>query len=152
MQLFILRHGKAEPMAINDAARALTERGRRQVAQVCKKRAQELSSVGAIWASPFVRTQQTADIVSAHLGLPVITESLLIGDSDPQQLLDLLQEQGPDNLPILLVSHQPLVGSLLNGLCGSGNQHSMGTSSLACVQSEVWANSCAELKWLQHAE
>ncbi|WP_226645387.1 phosphohistidine phosphatase SixA [Microbulbifer variabilis] len=151
MDLFILRHGKAEPMYGNDAARALTERGRKQVAQVCKERAEELSSVRAIWASPFVRTQQTADIVSAHLGLPVVTEPLLIGDTDPQQLLDRLQEQLADSFPLLLVSHQPLVGSLLNDLCGSGNQHPMGTSSLACVSSEVWANGCAELQWLQHA-
>lgn len=149
MQLYILRHGKAEPMHGNDAARALTERGRRQVAQVCRKRSKELSAVRAIWASPFVRTQQTADIVSAHLGLPIVTEALLIGDSDPQQLLDLLQQQ--DNFPILLVSHQPLVGSLLNGLCGSDNAHPMGTSSLACVSSEVWAKGCADLDWLQHS-
>jgi len=150
MQLFILRHGKAEPMLGNDAARTLTERGRRQVAQVCRKRSKELSAVRAIWTSPFVRTQQTADIVSAHLGLPTVTEPLLIGDSDPQQFLDLLQQQ--DNFPILLVSHQPLVGSLLNGLCGSGNAHPMGTSSLACVSSEVWAKGCADLDWLQHPE
>ncbi|MFA0812728.1 phosphohistidine phosphatase SixA [Microbulbifer epialgicus] len=150
MQLFILRHGKAEPMPGNDAARALTERGRKQVAQVCKKRSQELSAVRAIWASPLVRTQQTADIVSAHLGLPIVTEPLLIGDRDPQQLLDLLQQQ--ENFPILLVSHQPLVGRLLNGLCGTGDQHSMGTSSLACVSSEVWADGCADLDWLQHAD
>ncbi|WP_413662951.1 phosphohistidine phosphatase SixA [Microbulbifer sp. EKSA008] len=150
MQLFILRHGKAEPMLANDAERALTERGRRQVAQVCKKRAEELAAVKAIWASPFVRTQETAEIAAAQLGLPVITEPLLIGNTHPQQLLDHLQTQ--DTFPLLLVSHQPLVGSLLNGLCGSVNEHPMGTSSLACVSADVWANGCADLEWLQHAE
>ncbi|MCO1335547.1 phosphohistidine phosphatase SixA [Microbulbifer sp. OS29] len=150
MQLFILRHGKAEPMLVNDAERALTERGRRQVAQVCNRRAQELSAVRAIWASPFVRTQETAAIVSAQLGLSVTSEPLLIGDTNPQQLLDQIQAQ--DTFPMLLVSHQPLVGSLLNGLCGSDNRYPMATSSLACVSAEVWANGCAELEWLQHTE
>ncbi|WP_299947610.1 histidine phosphatase family protein [uncultured Microbulbifer sp.] len=151
MQLFILRHGKAEPLLGNDAARALTESGRIQVTQVCEKRAEELSAVRALWASPFVRTQQTAGIVSAHLGLPVLTEPLLIGDTNPREVLDRLQEQARETFPILMVSHQPLVGKLLNGLCGSVDQYPFGTASLACVSAEVWANGCADLDWLQHA-
>lgn len=152
MQLLILRHGKAEPMIGDDAARQLTERGRADVAQICEMRADELAAVRAIWASPFVRTQQTAQIVAERLGLPVNTNSLLIGDTPPQRVLDALQqaERQPDNWPLLLVSHQPLVGSLVNGLCGSGDAHALGTSSLACLSAEVWANGCAELDWLQH--
>ncbi|MDP5210743.1 phosphohistidine phosphatase SixA [Microbulbifer sp. 2205BS26-8] len=150
MQLFILRHGKAEPQLGNDAERALTESGRLQVAQVCEQRAEELSAVRALWASPFVRTQQTAGIVSTHLGLPVLTELLLIGDTNPQELLDKLQEQARETFPILLVSHQPLVGKLLNGLCCCGDQYPFGTASLACISAEVWAYGCAELDWLQH--
>ncbi|MFC6978868.1 SixA phosphatase family protein [Microbulbifer taiwanensis] len=99
-----------------------------------------------------MRTQQTAQIVADRLGLPVTTEQLLIGDTPPQAVLDALQqmEPVPGEWPLLLVSHQPLVGSLVNGLCGSGSQHPMGTSSLACLSAEVWANGCAELEWLQH--
>ncbi|SHE90681.1 phosphohistidine phosphatase, SixA [Microbulbifer donghaiensis] len=154
MQLLILRHAQAEPMIGDDAARQLTERGRAQVAQVCDMRADELAQVRAIWASPFVRTQQTAQIVAERLGLPVITQRLLIGDTPPQQVLDALQqaERESGNWPLLLVSHQPLVGSLVNGLCGSDGEHPMGTSSLACLSAEVWASGCANLDWLQHAE
>lgn len=153
MQLLILRHGQAEPFlsggVSDDAGRVLTEHGRAQVAQVCELRADKLGKVRAIWASPFLRTQQTATIVAQHLGLPVISESLLIGDTPPQRLLDALQRERA--FPLLLVSHQPLVGSLVNGLCGSGSQHPMATGSLACLSAEVWANGCAELEWLQHA-
>ncbi|GAA5523729.1 phosphohistidine phosphatase SixA [Microbulbifer aestuariivivens] len=148
MKLFILRHGEAEPLVCDDASRELTERGREQVAAVCRARAAELSEVRTIWASPFVRTQQTAAIVARHLGLPVTTETLLLGDTPASAVLQALATA--DGFPILLVSHQPLVGSLVNGLCGSGNQHPMGTSSLACLSAEVWANNCAELAWLQH--
>ncbi len=150
MQLLILRHGKAEPMLGDDAARELTDRGREQVAQIFEVRADELARVRSIWASPFVRTQQTAQIVADRLGLPVKAEPLLIGDTSPQQVLDALQQQAEEAFPLLLVSHQPLVGSLVNGLCGSGNRHPMGTSSLACLSAEVWASGCAELEWLQH--
>lgn len=150
MQLLILRHGEAEPMLADDAGRELTERGRAQVAWICKQRATELARVRSIWASPFVRTQQTAGIVADHLALPVTTEPLLIGDTSPQRVVDALQQAG--DFPLLLVSHQPLVGSLLNGLCGSGNAHPMGTASLACLEADVWASGCAELNWLQHPE
>lgn len=152
MQLLILRHGKAEPMQQDDAARELTERGRAQVAWICAQRQRELAAVRAIWASPFVRTQQTAQIVAEHLQLPVITEPVLVGDIPPQRVLDALGDADAEEFPLLLVSHQPLVGSLVNGLCGSGNAHPMGTSSLACLSSEVWADGCADLDWLQHAE
>lgn len=149
MQLLILRHGEAEPMQIDDAARQLTESGRAQVAGICESRVEALSSVRAIWASPFVRTRQTAEIVADKFGLEVKTEPLLIGDTSPHQVLDRLQQAS--DFPLLLVSHQPLVGSLVNGLCGTGNRHPLGTASLACLSAEVWADGCAELEWLQHA-
>lgn len=150
MKLMILRHGEAEPLLGDDASRELTEHGREQVAAVCRARATELAEVRAIWASPFVRTQQTAAIAAELLGLPVSTEPVLVGDTPPSEVLEALASVA--DFPILLVSHQPLVGSLVNGLCGSGNQHPMGTSSLACLSAEVWANNCAELEWLQHAQ
>nr|WP_255771419.1 histidine phosphatase family protein [Microbulbifer guangxiensis] len=146
----ILRHGQAEPHRGDDSSRELTEHGRQQVAALCRARATELAEVRAIWASPFVRTQQTAAIAAELLGLPVRTEPVLLGDTPPSVVLDALA--AAQDFPLLLVSHQPLVGSLVNGLCGSGNQHPMGTSSLACLSAEVWANNCAELEWLQHAE
>ncbi|AMX02128.1 phosphohistidine phosphatase SixA [Microbulbifer thermotolerans] len=151
MQLLILRHGEAEPVRGDDAARQLTERGREAVARVCEMRAAELAGVRAIWASPFIRTQQTARIVADLLGLPVKTESLLIGDTPPELVLNALQQVDTASYPLLLVSHQPLVGRLVNGVCGSGNRHPMGTSSLACLRAPVWADSCGELEWLQHA-
>lgn len=155
MKLLILRHGQAEPhFDEGDAARQLTEHGRAQVAQICNLRAEALAQVRAIWASPFVRTQQTAAIVSQKLGLPVATQTFLVGEASPQAVLDALQQA--EQWPLLLVSHQPLVGSLVNGLTGSGGAHPhlhpMGTASLACLSSEVWADGCADLDWLQHAE
>ncbi|MBB3059518.1 phosphohistidine phosphatase SixA [Microbulbifer rhizosphaerae] len=150
MQLLILRHGEAEPMVVADDSRQLTERGRAQVSRICELRAEELEQVRAIWASPFVRTQQTAEIVAESLGLPVITEPLLIGGTPPQRVIDALGQA--KSFPLLLVSHQPLVGRLVNGLCGSDDAHFLDTASLACLQSEVWATGCAELEWLQHPE
>ncbi|MBN8431025.1 phosphohistidine phosphatase SixA [Microbulbifer salipaludis] len=150
MLLFVMRHGHAEPFSKSDETRALTEDGRAEVAAVCKERASELAQVKTLWASPFVRTRQTAKIVADTFGLTVEIQELLTGDTPVDQLLDALAQADPSVFPLMLVSHQPLVGRLVNGLCGSGDEHPLGTASLACVRSDVWATGCAELEWLQH--
>ncbi|MCK7595795.1 phosphohistidine phosphatase SixA [Microbulbifer sp. CAU 1566] len=150
MLLFVLRHGHAEPFSKSDETRALTEGGRAEVAAVCKERASELAQVKTIWASPFVRTRQTAKIVAEAFGLEVEIQEVLTSDTPLAELLDALGEVEEKSFPLLLVSHQPLVGELVNGLCGTGNEHPMGTASLACLSSDVWALDCAELEWLQH--
>ncbi|MFD1216090.1 phosphohistidine phosphatase SixA [Microbulbifer celer] len=150
MLLFVLRHGHAEPFSNSDETRALTDEGREEVRAVCKERASELAQVRTIWASPFVRTRQTAKIVAETFGLEVEINENLTGDTPVQQLMDVLAEADEALFPLLLVSHQPLVGSLVNGLCGTGNEHPLGTASLACLKADVWARDCAELEWLQH--
>ncbi|WP_043315469.1 phosphohistidine phosphatase SixA [Microbulbifer sp. HZ11] len=150
MLLFVMRHGHAEPFRKSDETRALTEEGRAEVASVCKQRASELAQVKTIWASPFVRTRQTAKIVAETFDLPVEVQEFLTSDTPVELVLEALVSADEKVFPLLLVSHQPLVGNLVNGLCGSGDEHPMATSSLACLSSEIWARDCAELEWLQH--
>ncbi|WOX06324.1 phosphohistidine phosphatase SixA [Microbulbifer pacificus] len=150
MLLLVMRHGRAEPYSKSDETRALTDEGRDDVAAVCKERASELAQVKTIWSSPFVRTRQTAKIVAETFEREVEIQELLTGDTPVDDLLNALAEADEDIFPLLLVSHQPLVGSLVNGLCGTGDEHPMGTSSLACLSAEVWARDCADLEWLQH--
>jgi isoleucyl-tRNA synthetase len=77
----LMRHGEAESNAHNvfettgDPNNHLTEKG---IAQV-KEKAEELASRGVdlIIASPFVRAQETARIVSERLGVPIETENRL---------------------------------------------------------------------------
>jgi len=148
--LFVMRHGHAEPLAKSDETRALTDEGRAEVAAVCKARASELAQVKTLWASPFVRTRQTAKIVAQAFGLEVEVQELLTGETPVNALLEAIAELDESRFPLMLVSHQPLVGSLVNGLCGTGNEHPMGTASLACLRTDVWALDCAEMEWLQH--
>ena len=150
MLLFVMRHGHAEPVSKSDETRALSEEGRAEVAAVCKERASELAQVKTIWASPFVRTRQTAKIVAETFDRPLEIHEVLTGDTPAQAVLDALSAADAKVFPVLLVSHQPLVGALVNGLCGTGDEHPMGTASLACLSSDVWARDCAELEWLQH--
>ncbi len=153
MKLFILRHGEAEAMMSRDEERQLTDRGRADVDRVIASRAQELSVVERVLVSPYIRAQQTADIVEKHLeGTPRHTTPYLVPESNPIELIRWLSTQCFGDLElnaILLVSHQPLVGTLVNELSGDPmGMHSMGTANLASLDAEVLAYGLAELNWL----
>ena len=110
MKLWILRHGEAEPHGTRpDSERALTAHGREEVL----RSAAELigQPLSAIYASPFLRAQQTADIVREALGFaPAIrTVEWLQPDYSPQSVAEQLVSVDC----ALLVSHNPLVGVLL---------------------------------------
>ena len=112
MKLWILRHGEAESHASSDAQRNLTERGREEVLHSAAHLIGQ--PISAIIASPYARAQQTAQLVREALGfVPEIrTVSWLTPDGNPLQVLEKLDTD--DN--VLLVSHQPLVGSLISFL------------------------------------
>ena len=112
MKLWVLRHGEAEGHARSDAERNLTEHGR---AEVLRSAAHLIGQpLSAILASPYVRAQQTEHLVREALGFQpeIRTVPWLTPDGNPQQVLEKLDTD--DN--VLLVSHQPLVGSLISFL------------------------------------
>jgi phosphohistidine phosphatase len=151
MKLWVLRHGEAHNHAPTDAQRELTETGRAQVA----RSAAHLQGVplDAILASPYVRAQQTAELVHGALGYPgpIGTVPWLTPDQTPDRVVDELDALGLQN--VLLVSHQPLVGTLL-GLLDTGRagqEYPMGTASLAELEGGAALPGLMSLKSLRHA-
>lgn len=112
MKLWILRHGEAQAHARTDAERNLTEHGRDEVLRSAAHLIGE--PLSAIIASPYARAQQTANLVREVLGFApeIRTVSWLTPEGNPAQVLEKLDTD--DN--VLLVSHQPLVGSLISFL------------------------------------
>ncbi|MDI3250940.1 MULTISPECIES: phosphohistidine phosphatase SixA [Pseudomonas] len=134
MKVWILRHGEAEGHAPTDAERNLTEHGR---AEVSRSAAHLIGQpLGAIIASPYVRAQQTAQLVRDVLGFQpeIRTVPWLTPDGDVQRVLEKLDSDDD----VLLVSHQPLVGSLISFL-QHGHQRQpqpMYTASLAELEGD----------------
>ena len=146
MKLWVLRHGEAQPHAPRDADRALTEHGREQVLHSAEQLIGQ--PLAAIIASPYVRAQQTAQLVGEVLGLEIRTVSWLTPDSSPLKVLEQLEADGD----VLLVSHQPLVGSLI-GLLQHGHLRSpqgMNTASLAELEGEWPLAGSMTLRSLTH--
>nr|WP_152747642.1 phosphohistidine phosphatase SixA [Pseudomonas kitaguniensis] len=135
--MWILRHGEAQAQARTDAERNLTEHGR---GEVLRSAAHLIGQpISAILASPYVRAQQTAELVRDALGFePAIkTVPWLTPEGNPLQVLAQLDTDGADD-NVLLVSHQPLVGSLISFL-QHGHQRQpqpMHTASLAELEGD----------------
>src|SRR3989338_7604758 len=79
---YLVRHGESENN-VQDIGNSLpeevkyhlTEKGRRQVEEATALLAQKKAD--AIFASPLLRTRETAEIISLKIGLPVIFDGRL---------------------------------------------------------------------------
>jgi len=150
MKVWVLRHGEAHSRARTDAERELTEHGR---AEVLGSAGHLLGKpVRRIIASPYVRAQQTAELVREALGLrdAIITVPWLTPESDPRSVLSRLDLYASED--VLLVSHQPLVGALIGlAVHGSVQQpQSMHTASLAELEADFPLAGAMELVDICH--
>ncbi len=146
-QLFVMRHGEAEFRAARDDLRALTERGRAEVAAVAK---QHLSGqhFDMVYVSPYLRAQQSWEVIQQQ-GVKFddqITAPWVTPDESPQRAIDqlLLRHTKPGR--ILIVCHQPFVGRLTTLLCdGEDMGMPIATAGLVTMETEVFARQCATL-------
>lgn len=150
MRLWLLRHGDAEPMAISDAQRNLTALGRRQVQSAAEHlRGQPLQ---AVLVSPYVRAQQSADVLCEALVFSGqrLTVPWLTPDSDLRHTLRELDAYPFEDL--LLVTHQPLVGALAGLLMHGHRQQplAMNTASLALLEADALVAGLMQLSLHQH--
>lgn len=120
LQFFLLRHADAgDPAAWNgpDADRPLSDKGRRQSERLGAFLAGMGLEPDLIVTSPKVRARETAEIVAAALGRPVVLDDRLGGSFGPDEVRELLAEQGGSTRPIL-VGHDPDFSELAGWLCG----------------------------------
>lgn len=147
MQLYLVRHGEAEPAAATDSQRKLTSRGEaeasamaRQLAERLRPRSEQVGGEAAIsdaLVSPYVRARQTADCLHAELPALSFEESaLLVPEGDPRELLDYLDERGVER--VLLVGHNPLLSDVASILISGRKDSSVAldTSQLLCIDAE----------------
>lgn len=114
MRLYLLRHADAAFQAERDELRPLTERGWAQAQNVADWLCGQVTGPVRVVASPLLRAQQTASVVTQALGLePAMLVSELSPEGDPlraETALSLLAGEGVEDL--IIVSHMPLIASL----------------------------------------
>lgn len=151
MRLWLLRHGQAGPyVKTGDHLRELTAHGRHEVLHAAGLLLGE--PLQSILVSPYVRAQQTAELVCEALGREpeLFTIDGITPDDDPREVLRLLAERREQNL--LVVSHQPLLGAVA-GLLVHGHLQQplpLNTASLVLLEGEMPLAGLMELRALHH--
>jgi phosphohistidine phosphatase len=157
MELFLLRHGLAVERGTrgfaNDADRPLTPEGRRQLRKIAQAMKLMDLNLTLIWSSPFLRAQQTAELVAAELSLKkrlAIAAELQPG-GDAAKLIQTISALKPKPEKVLLVGHEPdlsnLISLLVTGEAGAG--FALKKGGLAKLEiKKLHANRCATLAWL----
>lgn len=112
-----MRHAKAEPFAVTDLARELTERGRRDAGSTGRfLRDRGLVPDHAV-VSPAVRTRQTWEVMEAVLdsGAKAVYDDSVYSGS-PEVVLESLRYVPADTRVLAFVGHQPTIGYLVHML------------------------------------
>jgi len=139
MNLFLLRHGDAEPSATSNDGRQLTEAGHEEIASVARQFASRNLKIDCCFVSPSLRAQQTAKTFLSLIFDPPepVTVGLLSPNQRAAQAIEFLGNSTDEN--ILLVSHNPILSELL-ALLTNGNVDDLlilETGNLACVALDI---------------
>ncbi|MEI6292889.1 MAG: phosphohistidine phosphatase SixA [Methanomicrobiales archaeon] len=123
MELFILRHGKAEARAMgtNDADRALTGQGREEIKKIGRWTITMGYTFEVIATSPLKRAMETAEIIGLTTGQEhnIQAWDLLSPGGDLDALSRQIASAGGDG-SVLIVGHEPMLSTVMSRVI-SGN-------------------------------
>ncbi|MGK0247732.1 MAG: phosphohistidine phosphatase [Oleispira sp.] len=140
MKLYLIRHGEAEAGAPDDMSRNLTERGEFQALCAARWLAKNIKGPVTIWASPYLRTQQTAAPIAKALSIDIIAHTCLQPEMTPHKVVDELYQEQND---IILITHLPLVGRLASLLTeGTVLDQSWSPAEIWQLEGDVFAAGC----------
>lgn len=150
MQVYIMRHGDAALQAASDAARVLTQKGKDDSALMAQWLNKRNPAIDNILVSPYVRAEQTLQVVREHLSLPhqATVMDMLTPGGNAAFVADHIRDlaiMGAN--AVLVVSHLPLVGYLVSELCPHEAPPMFITSSIACIELDVKRHN-AHLEWM----
>lgn len=118
-QLWLLRHGEAEPHdARPDDERRLTERGQQQSRAAGRAIAALELPIHAVFSSPKVRAWETARLACEALAVEPIEHRPLANGFDRDDALELVAGASADQR-LLLVGHNPDLEQLVYDLTGA---------------------------------
>jgi phosphohistidine phosphatase len=117
-QLWLLRHGEAEPHdARPDDERELTDRGRAQARAAGAALVALKVEVHLAFTSPKVRSRDTAVLTCEALGIEPVEHKPLAAGFDADEALTLMAAAGVDQR-VLFVGHEPDFSQVVDDLGG----------------------------------
>lgn len=148
VRIFIMRHGEAESLYVEDRERQLTKRGITQVdgsAHWLKHHYFYDCNIDLAFVSPYVRAQQTFQCLSESL---VVDQQETCGDITPDGQPNIMHdfidasiqmqlEQGTKPSNILIVSHMPFVSYFLDEMLVHPRSALFATASVAVLSYNI---------------
>ncbi|OBR43301.1 MULTISPECIES: phosphohistidine phosphatase SixA [Aeromonas] len=149
MKIYIMRHGQAGMNAKTDEQRPLTEQGIEESIHMARWLAPQLGGkLDRVIHSNYLRARQTWQSICSELPKAGAVEES--GDitpyGDPAFVASYLTTLAAKHDCILMVSHLPLVGYLVQSLCPAAGAPMFATSGLACIE---WQDGKGALLWLE---
>ncbi|MGY4109306.1 phosphohistidine phosphatase SixA [Aeromonas encheleia] len=149
MKIYIMRHGQAGMNAKTDEQRPLTEQGIEESIHMARWLVPQLAgTLGLVVHSNYLRARQTWQAIAPEL--PDAQEVEESGEitpyGDPALVASYLAALATQHESILMVSHLPLVGYLVQSLCPAAGAPMFATSGMACIE---WQDGKGVLLWLE---
>lgn len=123
-RLLLFRHAKAErpEVGVEDRARTLMERGRKDAARIGAFMAAHALKPDRVLVSPAARTQESWKYLSgAFKPVPVATLTERLYDATPHAILAAIKEAPPSAHTLMLVGHNPGLHEVALMLIASGD-------------------------------
>ena len=155
MRLFLVRHGTAEEKAgRSDPERALTDDGRSEVAVIAALVAQASEAPLRLLSSPYLRAEQTAEILREALEFKdkITPTDALLPDASWAELRALLQQAEDDGVhTVVAVGHNPSISQMVARIIAGEVEArvAMAKGAAACLEvDDLQRRPAGELKWL----
>ncbi len=145
MELYILRHGKAEEntgSVTSDYARKLTEIGIREIETMSKSLKLLDVKIDYLITSPLKRAKQTADIISKDL-LKQKKQFLIWDELKPEIPIEQVIKKicALDFSSIMIVGHEPHLSSLISSIISDSTKIEISLKKGGFVHIELFPNS-----------
>lgn len=150
MQVYIMRHGDAVIQAASDAVRPLTQKGKDDSVLMAQWLQNQGIRIDTVLVSPYLRAEQTREIVSQYIETPETFEVLdqLTPGGNAAFIADKIRDLAVlGTKTVLVVSHLPLVGYLVSELCPHKEPPMFTTSTIACIDIDV-ALQKSRVEWM----
>ncbi|GAA3528028.1 phosphohistidine phosphatase SixA [Zobellella aerophila] len=150
MNIFIMRHGQSAPEASSDALRPLTEQGRDETCLMTQWLVPQVPGFDRVLVSPYLRAKQTWQQIADKIPAAQVEWcEELTPNADPDIAASLLLAYAEINEAgnLLVVSHMPLVGFLVESLCPPLMAPIFVTAGIAKIT--LNAGQGADFNWLE---
>ncbi len=152
MEIYFVRHGEAQDKVggMKDEDRPLTSFGAATIAHLGRSLKGIIKRFDLILTSPFLRARQSADILGNIFGNKgeISVSNSLIAGSPPNELLNEIKKS--DASHILIIGHQPYLGSYINFFTGTKEDDmSIRTATCALVETCELKKDKGKLLWIK---